>query len=84
LYAIAQSWRGDTAVITSLGTGKGKIASVTLLGHTGKLEFTQDETGLRVKLPAERPCDYAYALKITGLTMNPAGPPAPAVMADLR
>ena len=31
-----------------------------------------------------RPCDYAFALKITDLKMNPAGPPIPAVMADLR
>jgi len=87
LYAIAQSWPGDTAVIASLAAGKapeGKIQSVTLLGHDGKLEFTQDEQGLKVKLPAERPCDYAYALRITGLKMNPPGPPEPAVMADLR
>jgi hypothetical protein len=92
LYAIAQSWPGDTAIITSLAAGKaldgnvlaGKIASVTMLGHLGNLQFTQDADGLKVKLPADRPCDYAYVLKITGLKMNPAGPPVPAVMADLR
>jgi alpha-L-fucosidase len=87
LYAIAQSWPDGTAVITSLASGKGiagKIESVTLLGHVGKLEFTQDEQGLKIKMPAERPCDYAYSLKITGLKMNPPGPPVPAVMADLR
>jgi len=92
LYAIAQSWPGDTAVITSLAKGKlldgqlpqGKIKTVTLLGIPGKLKFTQDAEGLKIKLPAERPCDYAFAFKITGLKMNPAGPPVPAVMADLR
>jgi alpha-L-fucosidase len=92
LYAIAQSWPGDTAIITSLGSGKaldgnvpaGKIAGVTMLGHSGNLQFTQDAEGLKVKLPADRPCDYAYVFKITGLKMNPAGPPVPAVMADLR
>ncbi len=95
LYAIAQSWPGETAVIATLGTGaaakfpdgklpEGKIASVTLLGHAGNLQFTQDEEGLKVKLPSDRPCDYAYTLKITGLKMNPPGPPVPAVMADLR
>jgi alpha-L-fucosidase len=92
LYAIAQSWPGDTAVITSLAKGKlldgqlpqGKIKTVTLLGSPGKLKFTQDAEGLKIKLPAERPCDYAFAFKITGLKMNPAGPPVPAVMADLR
>ena len=87
LYAIAQAWPGETAVIASLAAGKapeGKIASVTLLGHPGRLEFTQDAEGLKVKLPAERPCDYAYSLKITGLKINPAGPPVPAIMADLQ
>jgi alpha-L-fucosidase len=87
LYAIAQSWPGETAVIASLGTGKapqGKITSVTLLGSPGTLKFTQNEQGLKVELPKERPGNYAYALKITGLKMNQAGPPVPAVMADLR
>ena len=92
LYAIAQSWPGETAVIASLATGKalngtipaGKIASVSLLGTPGNLKFTQDADGLKVQLPAEKPCDYAWSLKITGLKMNPAGPPQPAVMADLR
>ena len=97
LYAIAQSWPGDTAVITTLATGpaaaakfpdgkapEGKITSVAMLGHTGNLKFTEDADGLKVTLPADRPCDYAYVLKITGLKMNPPGPPVPAVMADLR
>jgi alpha-L-fucosidase len=97
LYAIAQSWPGETAVIATLATSpgaaakfpdgklpEGKIASVTLLGHKGNLKFTQDAEGLRVTLPADKPCDYAYVLKITGLKMNPAGPPVPSVMADLR
>jgi alpha-L-fucosidase len=87
LYAIAQSWPGETAVITSLATGKtpeGKIQSVSLLGHEGNLQFTQDEQGLKVTLPQEQPCKYAFSLKITGLKMNPAGAPQPAVMADLR
>jgi alpha-L-fucosidase len=57
---------------------------VTLLGSTEKLKFTQDTEGLKIKLPADKPCDYAFSLKIVGLKMNPAGPPVPAVMADLR
>jgi hypothetical protein len=42
-----------------------------MLGSSGKLEFTQDVAGLKVKLPAAAPCKYAYVLKITGLKMNP-------------
>jgi alpha-L-fucosidase len=47
----------------------GKIETVELLGHKGALLFTQDADGLKVQMPADKPCDYAYALKITGLTL---------------
>jgi alpha-L-fucosidase len=73
LYAIAMAWPGEQAVITSLAKGKslaGKIDAVTLLGHQGALEFQQDEEGLRVKMPAEKPCEHAFALKITGLKLK--------------
>ena len=84
---IAQTWPGNTAVIPSLATGKspaGKITSVTLLGNAGKLEFTQDDQGLKVKLPAQGAMKYACALEISGLKMNLPGDPVPAVMADLK
>jgi alpha-L-fucosidase len=69
LYAIVTDWPGEQAVITSLATGKaeGKVTRVELLGHSGDLKFTQDAEGLKVKFPAEKPCDAAYALKITGV-----------------
>jgi alpha-L-fucosidase len=73
LYAIALAWPGEQAVITSLAAGQassGKIESVTLLGHLGNLEFTQDADGLKVKIPAEKPCEYAFALKIAGLKLK--------------
>jgi alpha-L-fucosidase len=56
-----------------LAVGKapqGKIEKVELLGHAGALAFTQDAAGLHVKFPAEKPCDYAYVLKITGLKLK--------------
>jgi alpha-L-fucosidase len=75
LYAIILgNWPGETAVITSLAAGEkpeGKIATVTMLGSEGNLEFMQDDTGLKVKLPAIAPCKYACVLKIAGLKMNP-------------
>jgi alpha-L-fucosidase len=80
LYAMVMSWPGEEAVITSLASGKpvqGKIAKVEMLGHPGALEFTQDAVGLHVKFPAEKPCNFAYALKITGLKL-PSVAPAPA------
>jgi alpha-L-fucosidase len=74
LFAIVMKWPEDGAdvVVTSLAKGAvsdGKIAKVELLGHEGKLKFTQDATGLRVTMPAEKPCDFAYTLKVTGLRL---------------
>ncbi len=40
------------------------IAEVTMLGAEGKLTWTQDNTGLRVQLPPEKPCDHVFALKV--------------------
>jgi alpha-L-fucosidase len=75
LYTIILgNWPGEEAVITSLAKTNSmtaKIKTVTMLGNKGKLEFTQDDTGLKVKLPAVAPGKYAYVLKITGLKMNP-------------
>jgi hypothetical protein len=50
---------------------------VELLGNKGELEFTQDASDLQVKFPAEKPCDYCYALKITGLKLPPAAASIP-------
>jgi alpha-L-fucosidase len=74
LYAIILgSWPGEEAAITSLAAGhalQGNITAVTMLGSPGKLQFSQDNNSLKVKLPAAAPCKYAYTLKITGLKMN--------------
>jgi len=73
LYAIIMAWPGEQVVVTSLvmdAEGSGEVKSVSLLGHEGELEFTQDAEGLKVKMPAEQPCDYAFVLKITGIKLN--------------
>jgi alpha-L-fucosidase len=76
LYAIVLgNWTGGEVNIAPMAAGQvgaGKIASVTLLGGVGELAFTHDAAGLKVTLPAAAPCKYAYALKITGLKMNPS------------
>jgi len=69
LYAIVLKWPGDGVVsIRSLGTGlglfTGKIEFIELLGSKEPIEWSHDTTELRVKLPKERPCDYAFVLKI--------------------
>jgi alpha-L-fucosidase len=68
LYAICLDWPGQEATIKSLGSGSSVradgIAEVTMLGSDEPLAWSQDEAGLTIKAPAERPCDHAYALKI--------------------
>jgi alpha-L-fucosidase len=66
IYAIASAWPGSEALITSLASGRpsGTVASVTLLGNTGSLNFTQDEQGLKIRLPAEHSGSMAWAFRI--------------------
>ena len=41
-----------------------QIDEVELLG-AGELQWSQTMRGLKVKLPAEKPCEHALVLKIT-------------------
>jgi alpha-L-fucosidase len=63
-------WPEREASIPTLALGGklnvGKIRSVELLGHRGKLKFTQDEQSLKVMLPTERPSDHAVCFKVQG------------------
>ena len=42
----------------------GKIRSVELLGHDGNLQWEHHAGGLRLLFPKEKPCGFAYCLKI--------------------
>jgi alpha-L-fucosidase len=72
LYAIALFWPGNEALITSLSKDKPacQVQSVQLLGQKEPLKFRQDSSGLRIVLPTEKPCDHAYAFRITGLRLE--------------
>ena len=70
LYAIVLAWPEDGKVtIKTLATGsehyQGDIADVKLLGTDAKLTWDRTAAALVVTLPAQKPCDAAYALKIT-------------------
>ena len=73
LYAFVMVWpETRSTVIKSLATNSPhidgrKVADVSLLGYGGKLEWTQDEQGLNVKLPDEPPSASAVTLKIKGV-----------------
>jgi alpha-L-fucosidase len=65
LYAIALEWPGDGELtVRSLADDEIDVEAVSLLGHEGKLKWTQSADGLRVTLPAKQPCQYAFSLKI--------------------
>jgi hypothetical protein len=49
---------------------EGDVADVRLLGHDGKLQWSRTDEGLVIKMPEKKPCDFAFAFKITGLTTN--------------
>jgi alpha-L-fucosidase len=67
LYVIGLDWptKGE-AVIHALASTAGSepVQSVTLLGGEAKLQFDQRADGLHVRMPAQAPAKYAYALRI--------------------
>jgi alpha-L-fucosidase len=69
LFATALGWPSNGRVLLkSLAAGgphyPGKVKQVELLGAPGKLKFEHTKDGLAVVLPAQKPNDIAYALKI--------------------
>jgi alpha-L-fucosidase len=69
LYAIALAWpESGKLVVQSLGENTklapNQIANVTMLGCEGKLPFSRNAGCLVVDLPASKPCDHAFALRV--------------------
>jgi alpha-L-fucosidase len=68
LYAFLMGRPERRASIAALGTGAktepGKVQNVELLGHRGKLNWTQAQASLQVDLPEQLPAQHAVALKI--------------------
>jgi alpha-L-fucosidase len=70
LYAIGNAPPDSEVIITSLGKRVGKVKTVEMLGERKPLRFTQEESGLKVKLPSRQPGQNPFALKITGLNLK--------------
>jgi alpha-L-fucosidase len=76
LYAIALAWPANgTLVIKSLASGSSlnqkQIRKVQMLGYKGKLKWSQTSDGLTIDLPARRPGNYAFAIKIAPVDRAP-------------
>ena len=85
LYATALGWpdSGKLVVRTLAADAsgiKGDVKNVELLGYPGKLSWARTAAGLEVTLPQAKPCDHAYALRITGLDLAASDPAPPVVV----
>jgi alpha-L-fucosidase len=91
LYAFALGWPENGKItIRSLAKPEGlsvnRINQVTLLGHRGKLNWSQSADGLVVTLPEKKVSEYTAALKIlgAGLTNVPFALPISAIVPDAQ
>lgn len=69
LYAILMNCPGEGRTVTIKSLSKKEeptltIRQITLLGHQGKPKWSHDDKGLIVTLPENKPCAYAYSLRI--------------------
>ena len=67
LYVLGFAWPSNgEAVVHSLAltVGARPVNSVVLIGSDAKVQFAQRPDGLHVKLPAQAPSQYAYALRV--------------------
>ena len=69
LYAIALGWPDEEHSSSSRWPSprcwSKEGYGVRLLGHEGTLEWSRTDEGLVVKLPEKKPCEHAFALKIS-------------------
>ncbi len=47
------------------------IRSAVKAGSAARLRWTRNSQGLVIELPAQKPCDYAFAVKITAVDPAP-------------
>ena len=68
LYVICPGWPGEQVTVKSLHADSplhaNAITAVTMLGAPEPLSWSQDQHGLTIKTPSERPCEHAYTFKI--------------------
>ncbi|TKG97368.1 alpha-L-fucosidase [Puteibacter caeruleilacunae] len=68
LYAFILDWPKNSEVeITSFNKDNGvtanMITKVSLLGSNDQVTFSETSKGIKVNLPASKPCEHAYCLK---------------------
>lgn len=65
LYAIALAWpeSGKLTVHSLLGAD---VHAIQLLGAGDPLKWNRTEQGVVIEMPAQKPCDHAFALRVEG------------------
>ena len=68
-YATMLNWTEGEVVISSWGSDSSikaeQIEHVEMLGSDEAITWSQNADGLRVKVPSQKPGDYAYVVKVT-------------------
>lgn len=64
VYAICLDWSDEGVLIKSIGE-EYPVSGVSMLGSAEELKWKQSAEGLSVAFPAEKPSEFAHALKIT-------------------
>lgn len=80
LYAIALGWPRGEWLVKTLGASRNtrpsealgdpallggrSVKAVAVLGSPSRTEWSMSAEGLRVRAPAAKPCDHAFAMKI--------------------
>jgi len=70
VYATLLAWPGEKAVIKSLSKSNCSVRKVALLGHPGELKWTQTDSALEIEMPHDKPCEHAFAFRITGKNLS--------------
>lgn len=67
-YVIALNWDADHILVRSLTPdviGTTQLKDVSMLGSTEQILWEQTPEGLKIYFPSQKPCDYAYAFKLS-------------------
>jgi alpha-L-fucosidase len=68
VYAILLGWPGDGTAVTIRSMNERDfptpVHDVKLIGHHGPIQWHRTSEGLTLRMPARKPCDYAYCFRI--------------------
>ncbi|AUP80494.1 alpha-L-fucosidase [Flavivirga eckloniae] len=66
LYAIMMAWPKNNKVsIKSVKKAEDAVSKVKMLGSDADIKWSQDDTGLHVEMPQQKPGKHAFVLEIT-------------------